>query len=251
MPKLVLYVPARRGRQVDRRDLAPEHRSGACVQRIRPAAARHVGEEPQRRARERTPGARDSTAQRRAGTDQQRPGGTCRRARDAGDLRRRRRQDPGDLRCAGRRHLHLRLRRRTGPLPVHDRARGSLPGRARSHLAVAHQPAGSRDESPSPRQRYSRRGTRMGRDVPGRAGGARIVGPRRSADLWRRDPRPDLTAEPRPDECLLRERRSPADHARGQSQRRARKRAPHSRDSTAQRRAGTDQQRAGGRRRRA
>ena len=48
----------------------------------------------------------------------------------AGDLRRRRRQDPGGLRRPGRRHRRLRRGLGTHPLPVRDRARSSVPGRA-------------------------------------------------------------------------------------------------------------------------
>ena len=112
----------------DRRDgngrrLAPEPRPGARVHRFRPAAPGDAGPEPQRRARERAARARDAATQRRARADQQRPGGDRRRARPAGDLRPRRRQDPGDLRRAGRRHRHLRRGVRTLALPVRDRAR--------------------------------------------------------------------------------------------------------------------------------
>ena len=47
---------------------------------------------------------RDQRARRRAGDHQQRPAGPRREARHAGDVRPRRRQDPGDLRRPGRRH---------------------------------------------------------------------------------------------------------------------------------------------------
>ena len=121
---------ARCGRQGDGRHLAPEPRPGARVHRFRPAAPGDPGQEPQRRARERAARARDAAAQRRARADQQRPGGDRRRARPAGDLRPRRRQDPGDLRRPGRRHRHVRFRGRAHALPVRDRARRPLPGRA-------------------------------------------------------------------------------------------------------------------------
>ena len=61
----------------------------------------------------------------------------------------------------------------------------------------------------------------------------------------RRGPRPDLVAEPRPDERVLRERRPPADDARRQPERGAGERAAGARDATAERGAGADQQRSG------
>jgi GAF domain-containing protein len=89
--------PARQRWKGDGSDLAAERRSRARLPRVRPAAARDVGREPERRARERAARARDEAAERRARADQQRAGGDRGRARLAGDLRRRRRQDPGSL----------------------------------------------------------------------------------------------------------------------------------------------------------
>ena len=84
-------------------------RTNAFRETRRPAAD-DARRQPERGARERAARPRDAAAERRAGADQQRPGGARRRARDAGDLRPRRRQDPGDLRRPGRRHRHVRLR---------------------------------------------------------------------------------------------------------------------------------------------
>ena len=66
--------PARDRRQGDGRDLAPGSRPRARLQRVRRAAPRDAGRQPQRRARERAAGARDAAAECRAGRDQQRPG---------------------------------------------------------------------------------------------------------------------------------------------------------------------------------
>ena len=216
MPKSVLFVPLVTGGRATRRDLAPERRSRARLQRVRPAAAGDARRQPQRGARERAAGARDAAAERRAGADQQRAGGARRRARDAGDLRRRRRQDPGDLRRPGRRHRHLRLRGRAHALPVHDRARRSLPGRADAHRALARDQRDPRDEGPGPHQRRPRLGSRSAASAHhGRCRASRrcrcCFAP---LDLGRRGPRPDLAPEPRPDERVLRERRPPADDAR-------------------------------------
>jgi transcriptional regulator with GAF, ATPase, and Fis domain len=152
MPKSALFVPLVSGGRAngvialdnfDREHAFDE--ADQRLHRLRPAAPRDARLEPERRARERAAGARDAAAECRAGADQQCAGGPCGRARDAGDLRRRRRQDPGDLRCAGCEHRHLRLRRRADPLPVHDRAGRPLPGRAGAHLARTGDPAASRD----------------------------------------------------------------------------------------------------------
>ena len=97
----------------------------------------HAGGEPRRRARERppvrrdaAPAHRDQRAGRRAGPDQRRPARARREARHAGDVRPGRRPDPGDLRCPGRRHRDPRPRDGPRSLPVLDRARRALPGRA-------------------------------------------------------------------------------------------------------------------------
>ncbi len=108
--KSALFVPLVVGEPGDGRDLAPEPGPLPRVQRRRPAAPDDDRRQPQRRARQRPPRPRDPPAQRRARADQQRPGGARRRARAAGDLRHRRRQDPGGLRRPGRRHRHLRRR---------------------------------------------------------------------------------------------------------------------------------------------
>ena len=55
--------------------------------------------------------------------------GLAAEARHAGDVRPGRRQDPGDLRCPGRRHRDLRPGRERDAFPLHDRAGRSLPGR--------------------------------------------------------------------------------------------------------------------------
>ena len=103
MPKSVLYVPLVAGGSVtgviSLQNIDREHAfSASDVQLLRrwPEASA---------SRSRTRGsARDPPAQRRARADQQRSGGARGRARAAGDLRRRRRQDSGDLRRSGRRH---------------------------------------------------------------------------------------------------------------------------------------------------
>ena len=91
---------------------ASVHRAGPRPARLRRAARR-------RRALTRTRDRGDAAAERGARADQQRPVGARRRARAAGDLRRRRRQDPGGLRRPGRRHRHPRRLVRAHPLPVH------------------------------------------------------------------------------------------------------------------------------------
>ena len=86
------------------------------ARRVRPAADAAAGRDPQARCR--------------AGAHQQRPGGSRRRARAAGHLRPRRRQAPRHLRRAGRGHRRLRRGGRSAALPLHDRARRPLSGRA-------------------------------------------------------------------------------------------------------------------------
>ena len=136
-PKSVLFVPLIVGGEVRGVISSAEPGPRERLQRGRRPAADDAGRQPQRRARERAalrrdeaPAGRDRRARRRAGDHQQRPGGPRREARHAGDVRPGRRQDPGDLRRAGRRHRHVRRRGRDGALPVHDRARRAIPGRA-------------------------------------------------------------------------------------------------------------------------
>ena len=91
-PKSLLFVPLITG---DRATASCRSRTTtASTRSTTPTApADDARREPERGARERAAGPRDAAAERRAGADQQRPGGARRRARDAGDLRRRRRQD--------------------------------------------------------------------------------------------------------------------------------------------------------------
>ena len=93
-PNSALCVPLVVGGKGRGLDLAAEPRPRARVQRVRRAAPRHARRQPQRRARERAARARDEAAGGRARGDQQRPGVDRRRARPAGDLRRRRREAP-------------------------------------------------------------------------------------------------------------------------------------------------------------
>ena len=72
---------------------------------------------------------RDRRARGRVGDHQRRPARARGRARSPGDVRARRGQDPGDLRCAGRRHRDLRSGGGVHALSVRHRARGPLPGR--------------------------------------------------------------------------------------------------------------------------
>ena len=75
----------------------------------------------------------DETAarrERRAGADQRRPAGPRREPRHAGDVRPRRRPDPGDLRCAGRRHRDPRPGDGLVHFPYSIERGVRLPGRA-------------------------------------------------------------------------------------------------------------------------
>ena len=141
---------------------------------------------------------RDRRAGRRAGDHQRGPARPRRAARHAGDVRPRRRQDPGDLRRPGRRHRDRRPRGRSSPLPVHDRARRPLPGRADGD------PSGRASTSSRPASRWSstsgasERATEMGQASPVLSGRASAVGRLRAARRRRRGPRRDLAPEPRP-----------------------------------------------------
>ena len=122
-------------RQGLRPHLAPEPRSGTRA--FSEADVRLLDDacvEPQRGAGERAtvrrdaaPADRDQRARRRAGDHQQRPGGPRGAARHAGDVRPGRRQDPRDLRRAGRStSASTTSTRETVTYPVHDRARRAL-----------------------------------------------------------------------------------------------------------------------------
>ncbi len=150
--------PAHRRRRRAGRDLAPEPRSGLCVQRGRGPTPHHSRRQPQRRPRERppvrrdeAPPGRDGRAGGRAGGRQQRPGGAVGQPRHAGDVRARRRQDPRDLRRPGRRYRDLRRRRQHGRIPVRHRERRSLPERGHSTCWVRQ--GRPRDPPGPPRQR--------------------------------------------------------------------------------------------------
>ncbi len=125
---------ARRSPQVRREDAGRPR--GAELHRGRPLHGSGQGAADLRRPACRVSAAADAAAGRdaaaccRARADQQRAGGARRRARAAGHLRPRRRQAPRHLRRAGRRHRRLRRRGRSAALPLHDRARRPLSGRA-------------------------------------------------------------------------------------------------------------------------
>ena len=113
--KSAIYVPLVVGRPGARADQPHRHGARARVQRIRRAPAADARQQHERRARERAPLRRDAApvqgeraARRRARDHQQRAAGARRRAQHAGDLRRRRRQDPRDLPQHGHGHPHLR-----------------------------------------------------------------------------------------------------------------------------------------------
>ncbi len=122
--------PARRRRARDRRDLAPERRSHACVRRGRPTAPVHPGGQPERRARQRSAAARDAPARGRArNREQRRPGaGVAARPRRADRARRR----------AGARDVRgrPRVRRAARPAVRSDRLRLLLRERAAPGRAV-------------------------------------------------------------------------------------------------------------------
>ena len=105
-------------------------RSRVSVHRARSAAARLRRPACRRRAVARARDRGDAAAERRAGADQQRAGGARGGARHAGHLRRRRRQDPGDLRRTGRRHLVVDDSTGLVSFPYLDRARRAAPSRA-------------------------------------------------------------------------------------------------------------------------
>ena len=142
----------------------------------------HARLEPGRRPRERPPLRRDAAApdrdrraRRRAGDHQRRPAGPGRRARHAGDVRPRRRQDPGDLRRPGRRHRRSSTAR---PSVVHfpytiergvrfpDEPIAAHRG-PRAH--VARDPPAAPDQRATPRARGRELGSGV-RGHPGRAG---------------------------------------------------------------------------------
>ena len=218
-----VFVPLIVGRPRDRRHLIAEPRPRARIQRARRSAADHPRQQSQRRAGERPAVRGDAAAQRRARTDQRRPARARREPRHAGDVRPRRRPDPGDLRRAGRRHRRARPRGRAHPLPVRDRARGPLPRRAdRGHRVP---PASARDARARRRQRGPGRAVgrrRATARAPGRAPAVRRVRP---ADRRRPGHRRHLAPEPRSRARVQRGRRPAPRHPGRQLERCVRERA--------------------------
>ena len=235
-------VPLLVGDRATGRDLAPEHRSGARVQRRRRAAPHDARREPERRARERPAVRGDPAAQRRARAHQRRPARARREPRDAGDVRPRRRPTPGHLRRAGGQYRRARPGQRARQLPVHHREGRALRRRPDGS------PSGSASTSSKRENRScstpSRRNCSPSTSQPGV-----LVGERPKSSVWvplvvsGRATGRDLAPEPRARARVQRGGPPPADDARGEPERRARERPAVRGDPAAQRRARAHQRR--------
>ena len=150
----------------------------------------------------------------------------------------------GDLRHPGRRHRGLRPGAGLVPVPVHDRARRPVPGRADGAHRLPE--AGPRDRPVDDDQRGPRsRAAELGQTgvIQGEAARSAIYAPLLSR---RASQRRGLAPEPRSRARLQPVGPRPADDAGGQPERRPRQRPPDRRDPPAGRRAGHRQQRRPG-----
>ena len=242
-PKSALFVPLVVGGQGDRRDLAPEPRPRARVQRGGRSSAHHARREPERRARERPAVRGDPPAQRRARAHQRRAARLAENLEMQAmyDLVGDRIQEIFDAQVVD---IGI-LDRDDGlaPLPVLDRAWRAVPGRADA------EPRASASTSSRRANRSSSTSGIAERCAPSSAA-AVIAGrgrrsPRcssRSSSAARRPGRISLQnldrehAFSEADVRLL-------DDARRQPERRARERPAVRGDAAAQRRARADQRR--------
>ncbi len=112
--------------------------------------------EPVSGTRKRPPAGRDDPARGGAGDHQQRPGGPREPARHAADVRAGGRQDPRDLRCAGRGHRPLRRAQQQGQLPVFDRTGHPLPRRTGAYPRLPQAGPGTARGAPRRRRRRVR-----------------------------------------------------------------------------------------------
>ena len=161
--------------------------------------------------------------------------GPRRAARHAGDVRPRRRRDPGDLRRPGRRHRAGRPATGHDPLPVHDRARRALHDEPialvglRQHVVETGASRSSSIATCETQPRGRPAGASSRRDLPkswlGRADHRRRRGHRR-----------DLRSRTSTARTPSRGRRPAPHDARLEPERRARERAPVRRDEAPPRR---------------
>ena len=130
----------------------------------------------------------------------------------------------------------------TAPFPLHDRARGAVPGRADGADRPTTQDALETREPVRRERRHEADIRRVGPAVRDHRRAAEVVRVR-PADRRRPRDRRDLAPEPGPRARVQRRGRAPADHARREPERGARERAAVRGDPSAQQRARVDQRR--------